>query len=566
MCGWVSTSVLDDGDYTRAARDGEAKGARLEFNIMIEVDDLDYFLAEPGHHAHISGTVEAPAIPPASLPRRLAVTSGTFTLLQPWPDEVETWHMIYQMNLRADDGTEYKLDGFKVLRERSTFEFASDWADTSTLYTAIRNVSDDVVAQGVLRLSPGDFVRLLATMRATRARNPLEAIAGLARFARLFLGSLARLYGGPLDPAAAFPPDPKNRVPLRELRLPTPERLWFRFADGWIPEPSGMNDEFLRLTHYPAERDENKGPVVVTHGFGMSTLAYITDTIETNFAEFLHSAGYDVWLFDYRASPDLPSVRSDFTIDDVAQVDWPLAVQEVRRQTNRDVQVVAHCVGSMSFQMAMLRGMSGVRAAVCSQVTVHPVSARLNRIKARLPLGPLLQDLGMRTIHPDLKPTLGDKILDTFLRLVPVPPGERCGSAVCRWIFAFYGPTHRHAQLNQATHDDMARLFGVADVTALEHISLMARRTIAVDHLGNDIYLKSPGNLTIPVLFLAGRYNRIFLPATSKRTLEWLRDNNGRRQYARIVLDDYAHLDGFVGKHADKEVWPDIIEFLDAHP
>jgi len=67
--------------------------------------------------------------------------------------------------------------------------------------------------------------------------------------------------------------------------------------------------------------------------------------------------------------------------------------------------------------------------------------------------------------------------------VLPMPKEERCGSAVCRWINAFYGPTHHHAQLNQATHDDLGRLFGVADIDALNHISLMIRKGTSVDRV-----------------------------------------------------------------------------------
>ena len=62
-----------------------------------------------------------------------------------------------------------------------------------------------------------------------------------------------------------------------------------------------------------------------------------------------------------------------FTIDDIAQYDWPAAVNFVRSKTGKDsVQVVAHCVGSMSLLMAILGGMTGVRSAICSQLGAYP--------------------------------------------------------------------------------------------------------------------------------------------------------------------------------------------------
>ena len=59
----------------------------------------------------------------------------------------------------------------------------------------------------------------------------------------------------------------------------------------------------------------------------------------------------------------------------LAAENWALDTfcAEVQRVTAaNDVQVVAHCVGSMSFLMAQLAGMTGVRAAVLSALTAHP--------------------------------------------------------------------------------------------------------------------------------------------------------------------------------------------------
>ena len=42
-------------------------------------------------------------------------------------------------------------------------------------------------------------------------------------------------------------------------------------------------------------------------GYGNAARAFALDTVPTNFTEYLGEHGYDVWLLDYRASPDLPS-------------------------------------------------------------------------------------------------------------------------------------------------------------------------------------------------------------------------------------------------------------------
>ena len=105
----------------------------------------------------------------------------------------------------------------------------------------------------------------------------------------------------------------------------------------------------------------------------------------------------------------------------------------------------------------------------------------------------------------------------------------------------------------------------MADLDALNHISLMIRAGQSVDHSGNDVYLPHVERLKLPILFLAGDRNRIFLPETSSRTLAWLQSANGPELYDRVVIAGYAHLDGFIGRDAARDVYPTMLSHLDAH-
>src|SRR5262249_10026341 len=154
-----------------------------------------------------------------------------------------------------------------------------------------------------------------------------------------------------------------------------------------------------RLTRY---KGGDKGPVMLAPGFGTSTLAFTIDTVDTNLPEALFAAGYDVWLFDYRASPELAASRTQFTLDEIAKQDYPAAVAKVRAIAQAPtVQVMAHCVGSMTFLMAMLSGLQGVRSAVCSALTLYPISPLGNRVRANLDLGKLLTAAHVETLTTD---------------------------------------------------------------------------------------------------------------------------------------------------------------------
>ena len=560
MAGWAAPS--GDGDAVAGERRGRAEGSPLEFVLTVSIDDLEGLLRDPATPGRLSGTVTAPVLSP----QRLRVAGGTFCLMQEDPTHVDTWHMRYSMRLVAEDGEEFGFEGTKYLHDRSGFDA---WSDTTTLYVTItRGHGSDVVAAGVMRLTAADFARQLGTMRVSGVDGALAQARWLARFSTRFLRSLGAVYGGPLNGVGHFPTAPPVPVPptgdaTRRLRLPAAEPRWCD-GDGCWHDGSDLGDDaWLRLTRYEGGR---RGPVLLAPGFGMSAMSFIGGTIDTNLTEHLVAKGYDVWLFDYRAGIDLPSSRTSFTLDDIATADWPAAVAEVLRVTGASsVQAVGHCVGSASLMMALAVGLPDVRSAVCMQFTLHPETSLLNQVKARLGVGSLLGRFGLDRVAPFTGGSILSKALDLGLRAVPMPSSERCAKPVCRWINAIYGCTHRHAQLNDATHDRIDNMFGVGNLRALDHMALMIRNRKVVAADGSDIYTGHPERLRLPVLLVQGDRNDIFHPAGSLRTLNWLQRANDPLLYERVVLPGYAHLDALIGRDAPTDVFPVVSGHLDRY-
>ena len=136
----------------------------------------------------------------------------------------------------------------------------------------------------------------------------------------------------------------------------------------------------IRLTHYAMG---SKGPIVLAPGYGNAARAFAVDTVPKNYVQFLGEHGYDVWLLDYRASPDLEASRTQFTVDDIAMRDWPAAIDAVRRHTGADsVQAMGHCVGGLSLFMAIGGGLEGLRSATFSSLAGHPIATPGNRVRA----------------------------------------------------------------------------------------------------------------------------------------------------------------------------------------
>jgi cholesterol oxidase len=221
MTGFVSMRA--SGGFREGHARGRDDGALVQVLLTIAYEDIQAVLNDPGCHAAISGTVLAPEISP----HRMTVTQGRFTLLDPDPSQPETSHMRYRMDL-AEDGKRYAFDGHKVIRKRGT---RHAWSDTTTLYTTIRELNGPGHGTGILRLQAADLARLLRTLDVRGVPLRKQAEYRLA-FGAFFGGEMARMYGGALNTADAFPGKPEQApAAVREPR--DPDGIW------WYDEPGG---------------------------------------------------------------------------------------------------------------------------------------------------------------------------------------------------------------------------------------------------------------------------------------------------------------------------------------
>ncbi len=338
----------------------------------------------------------------------------------------------------------------------------------------------------------------------------------------------------------------------RSLRMSAPETIFFKTAD----------DAELRLIRYEGG---GKGPVMLAPGFGTSTLAFSTATVETNLPELLFEAGYDVWLFDYRSSPELPVSSTQYTLDDIIAEDWPAAVGRVVAETDADdVQVVAHCVGSGTVLTSLMTGLERVRSVVASQFTPYVDFSTKTQLKAGTHLPSVLNVMGVEGLDPDCnEKNWEQRLIDTVLEHYPT--WERCDLATCHRILFLYGEVFKHSLLNDDTHMQVHSMFGNATMTAFEHLSEIIVQRRMVNSRGEDVYLPRLGEIKCPVAFIHGEDNRFIMPSGSARTFEELKKLNGPERYTRHVIPNYAHMDCFIGNDAHRDVFPVILGELDRH-
>jgi len=547
MQGYFSTKQRDD--YEKGASLGKEEGSRLEFTLTVESEDLEDMLKNQKHEAKMFGTVIAPALSPGTL----EVTEGIFNLFVAYPQDVHTRRMVYRMKLSSEEGKEYYFEGFKQIHNNPGFDV---WQDTTTLYITVHNGNDataPVLGRGILNIAPMDFLKQMTSMRVVNVDSAPERLKGMAAFGGLFAGVLFETYGGVFSRPTYFNPDALPRK-KRALRVSTPEVHLFNTEDGVQ----------LKLTRY---RAGSKGPVICSHGLGVSSLIFSTDTIETNLLEYLFAHGYDVWLLDYRASIELPASRRQASGDDVANYDYPAAVRTVCGITGaKDVQMVVHCYGSTTWTMSMLNGLQGVRSAVCSQVATHMKAPLLTRLKTGLHVPDFLEKLGVKslTAYTDTEDNWLNKLYDSALEVYPVQLEERCNNPVCHRITFLYSLLYEHDQLNELLHENLHELFGLASIRQFEHLGLMMREGNIVNFDGQDIYMAHLDRMAIPIMFIHGAENDCFFPESTEITYNLLREKNGDTLYKRHVIPGYGHIDCIFGKNAVNDVYPLILEHLDS--
>ena len=454
--------------------------------------------------------------------------------------------MIYRLVLDSEEGKTYFFNGINKLVHD---DHAADlWNDTTTLFVTMYGGADDqgpVMGKGVLKIQPQDFTVQMGTMQVFNVDNDQERLQWLLRVGEFFTGSLFDSYG----PVAAKPNrmDP-TKPPARKkrpLRMNAPE----------IYYPMTSDNVQLRLTRY---RGGTKGPVMMSPGFGVSTMSFSTDTVDTNLPEYLYAKGYDVWLFDYRASPDLPSASTMFSLDDIAQKDYPVAVAKVLEITGaKSLQVIAHCVGSM---------------------TSHGNDVRIDWCAVRdlFSAGPVPGDIDIqsgqgRVERPGISSRIGpeDRRHESAAkRLAECLSRRRDSNVSAKGTLQEFGlpsgSNHlrrklpEHDQLNEATHDALYEMFGVSNIRTFAHILKAIQKGNVVDEKGNDTYMPNVAKLKIPITFIQGADNELFLPPGTDKTFRYVCEKNGSDGYQLVSFANYGHMDCFVGKTAVTDIYPTL--------
>jgi len=330
----------------------------------------------------------------------------------------------------------------------------------------------------------------------------------------------------------------------RNLAFPPLERIDFTAGDG-----------NALLMHHTS--GGTRGPILVTPGTAMTALSYCIDTVPQNLVEFLVAKGFDVWLVDWRTSPLLAAHEKPYTLDDVAHYDWPAAVAEVRRRTNtKKVSVLAHCLSSPCFLLSLVRGYmqrEQIGSFVASQVALHLHMTPVGALKLKTRMDRLLP--GGEMMHQRLADK-NRKMADlavSFLSHV-LPKSYSCDNPVCSRHSATFGDLIFHSRVNAPTHAMMGDLVPECLTAFLQDVANWARK----ENILTDEDHKHLDRLQLPITFISGAENRMFVPQGTEQTFNLLCQANGTGNYRRTVYKNFGHLDCYIGEGASTAIWPDI--------
>ena len=104
----------------------------------------------------------------------------------------------------------------------------------------------------------------------------------------------------------------------------------------------------------------------------------------------------------------------------------------------------------------------------------------------------------------------------------------------------------------------------VANMKSFIHLARLANTGHLVDFDGKNVYLPHLDRLAIPIAFIHGAENECFLPESTEITVHDLAAANGGSLYKRQVIPGYGHIDCIFGKNAVNDVYPFIVEHLEA--
>jgi hypothetical protein len=322
----------------------------------------------------------------------------------------------------------------------------------------------------------------------------------------------------------------------------------------------------LNLINITSAAGAQRGPVLLVHGAGVRADLFRPPT-ERTVVDVLVDEGYDVWLENWRASPEVEP--SNWNLDQAARFDHPAAVQTVVNETGADtIKAIIHCQGSCSFVMSSIAGLvPEVDTIISNAVSLHPIVPAFSKLKLRTTL-PIVARF-IDSVDPawgDHPPRGIPQLINGIVKL----SHHECDVTECKLVSFTYGAGYPalwlHEHLNDEVHDRfIAEVFGRVPMSFFRHMGrcVKAGHLVALEPTGGlpAHYTAGPPQTDARFSFFTGWRNRCFLPESQIKSHEWF-DRWRPGYHTLTVLPRYSHLDVFLGSNAHRDVFPLMLNEL----
>lgn len=446
-------------------------------------------------------------------------------------------------------------------------------------------------------------------LRIESQRCHVEALADFASLGGYFARMLLSIHLWNLRKPDLPRHRPINRLPGRVPGLPPPEIHWID-VDELAGAPVRM-----RLAHYRgygrrAQEAQRRPPVLLIHGYSASGTTYAHPALKPGLASYLVSQGREVWVADLRSSAGLPTGTHPWSFEQVALADIPAAVDHIWwRSGQRQVDVLAHCMGAVMLSMALLsaektpeeieallRTRDGstprpdrfrceraalrerIRRIVLSQNGPVMVMSQQNIFRGYVMsyleqlFGPLRYDF-----RPEPGQGLGTELVDRLLGSMPYPDEELrrenpgllplCSTEYVgtrHRMDALYGRTFSLENLSGKVLQNIDDFFGPLNLDTVSQVIHFAQHRSITNRAGRNRFVSRQSLEKLwpfETLGLHGRDNGLADIATLFR-VEAVMEGAGRR-YQALSLKGFGHQDCLIGK-GSRRVFAAIGSFLDA--
>jgi len=176
-------------DYEAGYEKGEESNNRFQFWVTIDIEDMDDFIKISGHKAKLTGMISS-----SSLGKNLEIRNGEFNLFQPSEATGER-RMTYTFNFTGHDGSEYYLDGQKIIyHDKGKIDLLED---ITTLFIRIYRVTDGeftLFGSGILKYHLADLPSMIASMEVTNCENLIDRTKVTFQFFSFVYGEVRDTY------------------------------------------------------------------------------------------------------------------------------------------------------------------------------------------------------------------------------------------------------------------------------------------------------------------------------------------------------------------------------------